>query len=134
MNSVNTLLMAAARGARVQTIVDIETTCMCFHCGGRNKFSKEERVTFIDGMLLVIHPDDEHLKYGPISTELRVAAEKDVLYLQDSLGVYGCAAVDDYAQDRYELGYCWDTVMNASPLHKSLFLLILSEVIAEDGL
>ena len=83
-----------------------------------------------------IHPNDTHFQYGPVSTELRSAAElvRDGTYLQDVLGRYGCVAVDDYVGNSDEFGHCWDTAMRADALHKSLFLLILSEALAEEGL
>jgi hypothetical protein len=79
-----------------------------------------------------IHPDDAHLQYGPISTELRKAAENiaEKAYLQDLLGHYGIAAIDDYLSRSNEFGYCW----NATAMQKQLFLLILAEFLADSGL
>lgn len=133
---MNRLLMAAARGARVQTIVDISTNCQCIHCGGKNAFDEEERVTLNDNMVLVAHPDDAAYLYGPISTELRTAAENitDKKYLQDLLGHYGIAAIDDYLSSSDEFGYCWDKAMNAPAIQKQLFLLILAESLADKGM
>lgn len=83
-----------------------------------------------------IHPDDAHLQYGPISTELRKAAEHvaEEAYLQDLLGHYGIAAIDDYLSRSNEFGYCWDKAMNANAMQKQLFFLILAEVLADEGM
>jgi hypothetical protein len=83
-----------------------------------------------------IHPDDAHLQYGPISTELRKAAENiaEKAYLQDLLGHYGIAAIDDYLSRSDEFGYCWDKAMNATAMQKQLFLLILAEALADEGM
>lgn len=75
---------------------------------------------------------------GLISMELRKAAEsilgKPEGYIQDHLGYYGIAAIDDYLARSDEFGYCWDRAMRATALHKSLFLLILAEHVADQGL
>lgn len=98
------------------------------------------RISWINGswqpVPYYIHPDDAHLQYGPISTELRKAAENiaEKAYLQDLLGHYGIAAIDDYLSRSDEFGYCWDKAMNATAMQKQLFLLILAETLAEEGL
>ena len=61
------LLHAAARGAKIQVrwvdATQWQTTC---------------QFMFVDGMRCYrIHPDDEHLQYGPISTALLKLAEDD---------------------------------------------------------
>lgn len=61
------LLHAAARGARIQSrwvdAMQWQTTA---------------QLVFVDGMRCYrIHPADEHLQYGPISTALRKLAEDD---------------------------------------------------------
>ena len=80
-----------------------------------------------------IHPDDAHLAYGPISTALREAATQEIDYLQDATDVYGGAVIKDY-ENYGELGYCWDRARNSTTMHKSLFLLILAEALADSGL
>lgn len=117
------LLFAAARGARIQTWV------------GALEWREEFRVAIsnADQYWVRIHPDDEHLQYGPISTALRETSQQDIHYLQDSTGVYEQAAIEDYATYG-ELGYCWDNAANATAMHKSLFLLILAEALADSGL
>jgi len=104
------LLHAAARGARIKWM------------NGR-----------LQPVPYYIHPDDAHLQYGPISTALREISQQDIHYLQDSTGVYEQAAIEDYAAYG-ELGYCWDKAMNATAMQKQLFLLILAEALADEGM
>ena len=110
------LLFAAARGARVQW----------WHA------SWEGPADSLSGMLETpdayrIHPDDEHLQYGPISTVLREDAgdiqvkRKDIVC--DTLG-----GVAPYAVEPNWRSNCNDE------LHRSLFLLILAEALADEGL
>jgi len=70
---------------------------------------------------------------GPISTGLRRAAEQTSEWVQDDLDVYGWAAVTDY-ENGNELGYAWSNLRHAPELHRSLFLLILAEAIADEGM
>ncbi len=59
------LLHAAARGARIQTKWNDSVV-----------WQTDNQFLFIDTMRHYrIHPDDEHLAYGPISTALREMAE-----------------------------------------------------------
>jgi hypothetical protein len=83
-----------------------------------------------------IHPNDEHLAYGPISTEVRKAAETIAkkAYLHDVLGHHGLAAIDDYLSRSNEFSYCWNKTMNATAKQKQLFLLILAEFLADEGM
>ena len=125
---MNRLLHAAARGARIgwqafsgKWHPALSLTCM------QSDFGRDA---------YRIHPDDAHLQYGPISTELRKAAENiaEKAYLQDLLGHYGIAAIDDYLSRSDEFGYCWDKAMNATAMQKQLFLLILAEALADEGM
>jgi hypothetical protein len=59
------LLHAAARGARIQYRSPVD------HKWKANFFLPN----FLNDSLYRIHPDDEHLQYGPISTALREMAE-----------------------------------------------------------
>jgi hypothetical protein len=120
------LLFAAARGARIQRLMQCPHRWENYQLVAPLRASDEDR----------IHPDDEHLQYGPISTELRKAAENiaEKAYLQDLLGHYGIAAIDDYLSRSDEFGYCWDKAMNATAMQKQLFLLILAEFLADSGL
>jgi hypothetical protein len=118
------LLFAAARGARIEVRYE-------------KYWSSALAVRVIDDLLNYrIHPNDEHLAYGPISTEVRKAAENIAkkAYLHDVLGHYGLAAIDDYLSRSNEFGYCWDKAMNATAMQKQLFLLILAEALADSGL
>ena len=119
------LLFAAARGARIGWEHDGEWYSTMSMCIGPSKADNG-----------TIHPDDAHLAYGPISTELRKAAENiaEKAYLQDLLGHYGIAAIDDYLSRSDEFGYCWDKAMNATAMQKQLFLLILAEALADEGM
>ena len=119
------LFFAAARGARIE-----------FQCPATKKWIEKEMWEFGSEVNYRIHPDDAHLQYGPISTEVRKAAENiaERAYLQDLLGHYGIAAIDDYLSRSDEFGYCWDKAMNATAMQKQLFLLILAEALAEEGL
>jgi hypothetical protein len=72
------LLHAAARGARIQS------QWRDAHTPTYQEWQTNNQFVFIDTMRHYrIHPDDEHLQYGPISTALREIAFTD-----------DCAAVD----------------------------------------
>lgn len=123
---MNRLLFAAARGARVQT-----------RYAYRDTFVRHGEWKTVSGMVFDpvnaphpheqrIHPDDEHLQYGPISTALRELAE--------------CApyVINGYSPEYW---YVLDYKINSdSPyfkqdeLHRALFLLILAEALADSGL
>jgi hypothetical protein len=113
---VSRLLFAAARGARVQR--QQETT---------NRTGWEDIPTQwgLDDELRT-HPEDEHLQYGPISTEFRTLAE------DPPLTVAGGGPVVQAYLNKYKHS---DEVFVCMPdLEKSLFLLLISEVLADDGL
>jgi hypothetical protein len=122
------LLHAAARGARIGWQTLSGQWCAAFNL--LDVQSEGGQVAYR------IHPNDEHLAYGPISTEVRKAAENIAkkAYLHDVLGHYGLAAIDDYLSRSNEFGYCWDKAMNATAMQKQLFLLILAEALADSGL
>ena len=118
------LLFAAARGARIEA-------------GYKDTWVPAIAVYLADVFVDIrIHPDDEHLAYGPISTEVRKAAETIAkkAYLHDVLGYYGLAAIDDYLSRSNEFSYCWNKTMNATAMQKQLFLLILAEALADEGM
>lgn len=121
------LLHAAARGARIE--------CWLLP---QKKWIPAIAVRVADGLHIDyrIHPADAHLQYGPISTEVRKAAENIAKkeYLHDVLGHYGLAAIDDYLSRSNEFGYCWDKTINATANQKQLFLLILAEALADEGM
>jgi len=62
------LLHAAARGARIQSQWRDST-----------EWQTSGQIVLVDDMRYYrIHPNDEHLAYGPISTALREIAENDI--------------------------------------------------------
>ena len=105
------LLFAAARGARVQTWV------------GALEWREEFRVAIsnADQYWVRIHPDDEHLQYGPISTALREMAE-DYSWNPSWEHRVARAAADDF------------TVKFHGEPDYPLFYLILAEALADEGL
>ena len=110
----NQILMAAARGARTQAQ---------FHNwanGGQDwRECPPDTATRI-------HPDDEALRFGPISTALREFAES--FDVEEILLPYiSIKSIRFGPEDRVLL-------RTSTELHRSLFLLILSEVLAEEGL
>ena len=116
MNSSNRLLFAAARGARIEIKYNNgweEDPCLTVH-------------GLQDPMWAYrIHPDDEHLQYGPISTELRVIAETG----KEPCTLTGLMAM---AAFKYEREYPF--VLSAEWPHAEMFLLILAEALADEGL
>ena len=106
------LLFAAARGARIQVMAqDMWWHCGTFHVNDVRK--------------LRIHPKDEHLQYGPISTALREMAQRtDELFVELGPTVTYIDWSVDMEEDDGE----------ADAFHQSLFLLILAEALADEGL
>lgn len=113
------LLHAAARGARIERK---HYSFKSYWEEARMVWAKEPKDCDYDYR---IHPEDEHLQYGPISTALREAAASGSAW--DLSDVYGRMAMG-YACHHH---YNWDWQLE---LHRSLFLLILSEALADDGL
>ena len=110
---MNRILFAAARGARL--IANYTNTPQ-----------KYAWVTGWDHAIdYRIHPDDEALQYGPVATALRDAAE-------DGTGVGGVFSVP-YGSFWLPYGGATD-LAEATSLERSLFLLILSEALCDDGL
>jgi hypothetical protein len=110
------LLFAAARGARIQ------------------KWGSTIRKWFeVTDMHLIdeadgdrTHPDDEHLQYGPISTEFRTLAKNPP---PSTSG--GGPVVKEYI-NTYK--FSDEVYMFMQDADKSLFLLLISEVLADEGL
>jgi len=102
------LLFAAARGARVQVRV--------FEF---NKWVNSPGMRFGNHDVYRIHPDDERLQYGPISTALREAAVEG----------RPCAFAN---VPNVHINV--DSAYNLESLPRSLFLLILAEALADEGL
>jgi hypothetical protein len=120
------LLFAAARGARIQT-------------NDRGGWVDAAYIPTADykGDDFRIHPDDEHLQYGHISTDMLNASEnvyeyswlcQEYLYIMNSFLTAGALA--EYSSiDERKAG--WNSALN---LTRSLFLLILAEVLADEGM
>ena len=111
------LLHAAARGARIQSrwvdAVQWQTTC---------------QFMFVDGMRCYrIHPDDEHLQYGPISTALRERAGDSRPPREDFMYDVMAGIVPNHIEGDWAARY-------ENFLHRSLFLLILAEALADEGM
>jgi hypothetical protein len=102
------LLHAAARGARIEA-------------EWKGVWSGVAGIHFVPKFNYRIHPDDEHLAYGPISTALR-----DVAMTGD------CGD--------YEIPYCRfviekeDIYSESTEDERSMFLLILAEALADEGM
>lgn len=111
---MNRILFAAGRRARIQ------------YRYREGKWIPASGVSLIkkDGHLWRIHPDDEHLQYGPVSSELRgAAATGRALGLISEPGKMASIALRSEA---------WDCIY-ADELHRSLFLLLMAESLADEG-
>ena len=114
------LLFAAARGARIQG-KDLLTGWL------DTDWLDTDWVSLVGSPIFRIHPDDEHLQYGPISTALRGEAIESPWNSSVAVqGTYGNWAA--YISTYLAYKECSDE------LHRSLFLLILSEALADEGL
>ena len=108
------LLHAAARGARIED-------------DGVGAWSESRFVHLVGGdWEYRIHPDDEHLQYGPISTALRKMAEHNRSDIRPSweqgLSNFAANEFTEYFDSRFgEPDY-------------PLFYLILAEFLADSGL
>lgn len=109
------LLHAAARGARIQylgTVASLESFTVALVQHDPHNYR--------------IHPDDEHLAYGPISSCVRDEAMQEYRrYGGEYTAPYGSfwlTMVDAHDADR------------ADDLTRSLFLLILAEALADEGM
>jgi len=118
------LLHAAARGARIE--------CWLLP---QKKWVDAAYIPTADytGYDYRIHPDDEHLQYGLISTALRDCDGDfqwvyiDSEHMQDL--AIGCAICANYA---HNMLHEWQ--QNKDRLTRSLFLLILAEALADEGM
>ena len=105
------LLFAAARGARIMS-QNLEAPLSLIWINNTIEHD-------------YIHPDDEHLQYGPISTALREMAQRtDELFVELGPTVTYIDWSVDMEEDDGE----------ADAFHQSLFLLILAEALADEGL
>ena len=98
------LLFAAARGARIQFFADI----------GLGEYNWQ-----------FINPDDEAMQYGPVSTALREFAETGKTQ-------YTLTAMLAMAAYNHEKEYPF--ILASEWPHTSMFALILSEALADEGL
>ena len=115
------LLFAAARGARIQADYQgFGAGVSSIHLG---KTPHDYR----------IHPNDAHLQYGPISTALRDCDGDFQWVYIDSEHMHdlaiGCAIFANYA---HNMLHEWQ--QNKDRLTRSLFLLILAEALADEGM
>jgi hypothetical protein len=109
------LLFAAARGARIQTQ----------YVYPKRKWGSVAEIRTDDFYPYRIHPDDEHLQYGPISTAYLVVAEHPPMWpdvFMDNVGYL----VTPYPTLTY--------YKKLSPIGKQFYLLLLSEYLADEGL
>ena len=109
------LLHAAARGARIQS-------------RWRDDYAWQitGQFVFVDWMRHYrIHPEDEHLQYGPISTALREMAEDNLW--NPSWEHYAAHALED----RFSL---FDRHDGLDEPDYPLFYLILAEALADEGM
>lgn len=115
----NRLLMAAARGARVQEY----SACL-------NAWVEADFLPKLSDITdeCRIHPDDEHLQYGPISTALREIAQSG----KPPHTIPGLMAETAFREELM-FEYCASTG-DGNQLTRSLFLLILAEALADEGL
>ena len=113
------LLCAAAHGARIERK---HYSFKSFWEEARLVWAREPKDCDYDYR---IHPNDEHLQYGPVSTALReVAANPSAeLTCTDEFGTWALL-YSDWCK-------CRDL---ASERDVSLFLLILAEALADEGL
>jgi hypothetical protein len=110
------LLFAAARGARIEFRLS-EKSHWAEVLYAPKKYSSD---------FYRIHPDDAHLQYGPISTALRDAAKS---------GYMGTVFIAPKDMGSYSLRTEWGMALfKTDAVTRSLFLLILAEVLADEGL
>ena len=111
------LLFAAARGARIEDNALGRWTSSEFVHLGKAGYSYR------------IHPDDENLQYGPISTALREMSKqpKTIRHKGVNLPHFGFTIFASSESELLE-------VLRCDGLTHSLFLLILAEALADEGM
>ena len=110
------LLFAAARGARIQYQINPTAPWEPIVSGWIPGFATG---------YYRIHPEDAHLAYGPISTALReAAAAGNAWVLTGDNGRAAAAIAETHKWD-------WHTFPEE---HRSLFLLLVAEALADEGL
>ena len=115
------LLFAAARGARIQYQINPTAPWEPIVSGWIPGFATG---------YYRIHPEDAHLAYGPISTALRdhAANPKNLTHFVETLPPYVGYQIGHETQEELLDVYLCDTLTH------SLFLLILAEALADEGL
>ena len=111
------LLHAAARGARIQALDKNLGAILSSHAP--LELSNDKRP-------YRIHPDDEHLQYGPISTALRKMAEDARAENQPSWEM----GLANFSANNFIDYYDWRWCEPDYPL----FYLILAEALADEGM
>ena len=107
------LLFAAARGAHIEDYI-------------LRKWTSSEYVYITEGRYAHrIHPNDQHLQYGPISTALRELAEKG----KEPYTLVGLMALKAF---EYEWEY--PAANEDECAHAQMLALILAEALADEGL
>lgn len=121
------LAFAAGRGARIQ----FRTST--------NRWIHSHSLPLFQNNRFRIHPDDAHMQYGPISSELRHAAEAPHAFLTMTVRTpSGAGGACEYTS-REERTTKWacagivDGEVGDAQLHRSLFLLFAAEALADKG-
>lgn len=116
---MNRILFAAARGARVQRLW-FRMKDEPYNWG----ISRVLPVAPESDYDYRVHPEDAHLAYGPISTALRKMAIDGDVYAAEIPYIHGYW---DFTREEA-------CVFIENSKHRSLFLLILAEALADEGL
>jgi hypothetical protein len=122
-DSLPVLLHAAARGARLEIWSDLAS-----------KWVENEGMRPFKDEKWHIHPKDQHLRYGPISSVLYEAAKNPPeWYAQLPFGgeFREDAALELIYKELKRNQFNWRLL---SPTEKSVFLLFVAESLIEDGL
>lgn len=110
------LLHAAARGARIQLKINNEAAWEPVQSGYAPMFSTD---------FYRIHPDDEHLQYGPISSAIRRRAETGAVQAAGLPYLFGYFDLTERE---------WDTLKHSAGFDRVFFYLLVSEALADEGL
>ena len=121
-DSIPVLLHAAARGARLQCMYD-----------SRGWQSTSSMPRGLRGIEYRIHPDDAHLRYGPISSVLYEAAKEPSQFFYFGNGAV-FALVGENCRQLTNLQDEVDYMDCNNKLIRSLFLLFVAESLLEQGL
>ena len=112
------LLFAAARGARIQATLAGQWSTSPLYEALRPSYNENRR----------IHPEDEHLQYGPISTALREVEMWELMSSQ-------FPAVAVHAAIACGLDSEWTVTWRTQGVgDRATALLILAEALADEGL